>query len=90
MGDDSLEKKELEDRVPEGMISRGIVEYIRRNGQIGNVVLYGENYANVIHREISGETDFNSEVGFDFKSQGIIGDTWHVDVDDLANLYRTS
>jgi len=78
----NLSKKALE-----VLIDKGIVDYVtNRSKDICKVVLYGEN-ANFLKKEIIGKSDIHCEIGHDVKEQGVINNVWHLDVDDLVDLY---
>ena len=79
---------DLSKKALEVLIDNGIVDYVmnRSKETIYKVVLYGEN-AKLIEKEIMAKSDVHCEIGYDMKKQGVINNVWHLDIDNLVDLY---
>jgi len=80
--------KGLSKKALDVMIDVGIIDYIyyRSRNEISKLVFYGEN-AGFIQEQLVQRNCFNSEIGFDLKDMGVIDGVWHLDIDDLVDLY---
>jgi hypothetical protein len=77
---------DLSEKSREILIEKGILEYVhyRSSIKIDKLILYGRN-AEFVKYELS-KYNFFCEIGLD-SNYGIYDNIWHLDIDDLIELY---